>query len=122
MSIRRTASIVVGSASLYPITAVYLVAVVLLWCTMSGLLRIAVAVIILGLVTVCAVSWSAYREARIVHTLIEGQRAELLEHIGALREALAGAGVSIPAAGRREQEARDDVRKVPADAWQPHRG
>lgn len=68
---------VVHSAGFYPVTGLYLAAVLAVWLTVAGLIDLAAAVAGLGVVAVLAVGYATWRELRTLHELLDIQRAEL---------------------------------------------
>jgi hypothetical protein len=99
----RFLSVIRNSAAFYPLTTLYIAAVLALEAAVSGLVRLDTAIIGLGIVTVILILASIYREVRYqraevkkVHTLVNSQRTELLERIEQLVAALQVAGVAVP--------------------------
>ena len=84
------------SPSSYPITIVYLAGLALAITVSEGIVDLSAGIAVLTLVAILAVLIALLREMRVVHTLVNSQRDELLLRIDVLVEALKDAGVAIP--------------------------
>jgi glucose dehydrogenase len=102
---------ILRSAGLYPITTVYVSGVALIMSAVMDFTSIPASIIIFGVVALLAVVWAALRELRAVHILVDGQRHELIARIDQLTAIILEMGVVMPAAGPKEQDARDDLRR-----------
>ena len=99
------------SAGFYPITGLYTGGVVCALFVADGEIDLPSGLIIFAFLALTALLLAAWKEVRMVHHLVDSQRAELLARIDELSALLVKAGVVPPLSGQREQDARDDIRR-----------
>jgi hypothetical protein len=100
------------SASFYPISCLYLGAVVVIMLIARGLLSLGAGLILLACLAILALLAATWRELRTVHKMMDGQRLEMLARIDHMTELLAEHGISAPTPGPEEQAAREQARKA----------
>ena len=77
---------VLHSPGFYPITSFYLSAVVVLVFTVHGFFTLAQGVVLLAICGIGSILIAAWRDLKAVHTLVNGQRSEMLTEIADLEE------------------------------------
>lgn len=93
----------------YPITQFYLVAVAVVVAAVNDWLTVTQAIIILGFTCIIMLAVMLWREARTIHKLVDGQRADMINRIDKLASLLTANGITPPASGEKEREARREV-------------
>lgn len=110
---------VLRSLTFYPVTTIWLVSVGLLACVAGGALSFGVALVVVSLLALNVLLTATYRQASLVHSLVNSQRDEMVAkidrmdvrhdrmsdtvtrmsgRIGQLLDALTEANVPIPSA------------------------
>jgi hypothetical protein len=97
------------SAGLYPITLLYVGAVCLIVSVATSVISGLAAICFLGFTAILLAFYATWRELRTVHTLVDGQRTELLTRIDQLSHLLQSSGIVVPVGTKIEQDARDDT-------------
>lgn len=103
------------SAGFYPLTALYLTGVVIVYLIANGVVTLPYGIFALSLAVIFALVFAAYRELKAVHRLVNGQREELIARIDELNALLTASGVVVPPPSTSEERAR-------ADSERDHRG
>jgi hypothetical protein len=87
---------VARSAAFYPVTVVYLAAVLALIGVVGGVLSLEVGLTALGFVAMLVVLVSMRGDVGQIHVLVNSQHDALLERVDELLDALHEAGVAAP--------------------------
>lgn len=100
-----TASYVFRSPGFYPITTFYAGAVAVLVLTVQEFFTLSQGIVFLAVCAVGSVLIAAWRDLKAVHTLVNGQRSEMLTEIADLKHLLREKDVQVPAspAEKRDQ-------------------
>lgn len=98
---------VLHSPGFYPITSFYLAAVAVLVFTMQGFFNLGQGILVLAL---CGILIAVWRDLKMVHVLVNGQRSELLTEIADLKQLLRQSNVQVPAspAEKRNQSKEEE--------------
>jgi hypothetical protein len=96
------------SGSFYPITAFYLAAVCVTALAVRGVLTLNGGAVVLALVAILVVLAATWRELKIVHRMMDGQRTEMLARIDHMTELLTEHGIQPPPPLPAEIEARNN--------------
>lgn len=95
-----------GSSGLYPITQLYVIAVVVLVITVEGWIGLGSAIAILGLTAVIAILIAACAELHLLHHMMDGQRTETLARLDQLEAIISRHGWTLPPEPPKVTEAR----------------
>jgi hypothetical protein len=100
---------VVHSPGFYPITTFYIESVGVLWLTVGDFFTLAQGMVLLAVCAVGTMVIAVWRDLHAVHTLVNGQKHELMTEIADLKELLRDAGKQVPAsaAEKRQQTPQD---------------
>ena len=91
----------------YPLSMFWVVAAVLLILVAEEYVSLVQGLILLTLAALLALMLSVQNEVKVVHTLVNEQRNELLARIDLLVALLIQEGIVVPPTSEREQLARD---------------
>lgn len=97
--------LVMYSSGFYPITTFYVSAIGVLVFTVQNFFTLAQGIISLAVCGIGSVLIAAWRDLKMVHTLVNGQRSELMTEIADLKQLLRRVNVPVPpsAAEKRDQ-------------------
>jgi hypothetical protein len=106
-------------SSFYPITQFYVIAVAVVIAAVNGWLTITGASIVLGFAAVISLGVMVWKEARTVHKLVDGQRAEMIDRIDRLVDLLVEHQITPPPEGEKAHEGREEVQTERAEGTFP---
>ena len=97
------------SPGFYPITTFYGSAVVVLVFTVQNFFTLAQGIVLLAVCGIGSILIAAWRDLKIVHKLVNGQRSEMRREIADLKQLLRRSNVQIPPspAEKRDQTQED---------------